>query len=60
MEIGLHNYTVFRRDRHNICNSPTGGGILVAVKSSLKAKIIYISDFVKEKFLLKLMDCAKT
>ena len=48
MELGLHKYTVFCRDRHDFFNSPVGGGILVVVKSSLKAKIIHFSEEMEE------------
>ena len=32
-ELGLSGYTVFRRDRYNTSNHPSGGGVLIAIKS---------------------------
>lgn len=50
-ELGLHNYTVFRRDRHNYNNAPYGGGVLIAVKNHLKAKLVLSGGMIEELFV---------
>lgn len=50
-ELGLHNYLVFRRDRYDVVNAKYGGGVLIAVKNHLNAKLIVTSSEIEEIFV---------
>ena len=42
-ELSLENFVIYRRDRHNTADAPSGGGILIAVKQNLKSQITQVS-----------------
>lgn len=54
LELGFHNYTIYRCDRNsNTSNNRIGGGVLIAVRNNIPSKIIQTTNsFVESIFVL--------
>lgn len=50
-ELGLHNYNIIRKDRHNHPNAPSGGGVLFAVKEGIKTRLLETDSSIEQIFI---------
>lgn len=50
-ELGFYNYSIYRKDRYDIADAPVGGGVLIAVKDTLKSKVIAMEGDAEQLFV---------
>lgn len=58
-ELGFHGFNVYRKDRHNFANSPSGGGILIATEKCIDASVINIEEGIVEQLFAEVSNSSR-